>query len=237
MSNPATEAAPTAPPAALPGRRPTLPATRPPGYRAGRLHVIRTARGGAESMSRLDYEAPGPAAAALPPEPPSAAAAGSGKWMVLLAAFLGWMFDGMEQGLYGLTGRPALLEMLGPGAEAHIGTWLARLAAVFLVGMALGGLTFGWLGDRIGRVRAMVWSVATYSVFSGLCGFAATPAQLAVCRFAASVGMGGEWALGVALIMEVWPARWRPVLAGLIGAAANFGFLLIALVGLGLGKF
>ena len=157
--------------------------------------------------------------------------------MVLLAAFLGWMFDGVEQGLFGLTTRPALTEMLGPAAKDHIGTGTAVLVAVFLVGAALGGVAFGWLGDRIGRVRAMVWSVATYSLFSGACAFAVTPLQLAVLRFASSLGMGGEWALGVALIMEVWPARWRPLLAGLIGVAANTGFLLIALLGLGLTHF
>jgi MFS family permease len=157
--------------------------------------------------------------------------------MVLLAAFLGWMFDGVEQGLFGLTTRPALTEMLGPAAKDHIGTGTAVLVAVFLVGAALGGVAFGWLGDRIGRVRAMVWSVATYSLFSGACAFVAAPWQLALLRFGSSLGMGGEWALGVALIMEVWPGRWRPLLAGLIGVAANAGFLLIALLGLGLTRF
>jgi MFS transporter, SHS family, sialic acid transporter len=156
----------------------------------------------------------------------------AGKWMALLAAFLGWMFDGFEMGLYPLVARPALLE-LGLSQE-NIGGWLGIVTAVFLVGAALGGVFFGWLGDRIGRVRAMVWSVLTYAVFSGLCGFATAPWQLAVPRFIASLGMGGEWSLGVALVMELWPSASRPILAGLIGAAANVGFLAIALIGLGL---
>jgi MFS family permease len=96
---------------------------------------------------------------------------------------------------------------------------------------------FGWLGDRIGRVRAMVWSVLTYAVFSGLCGFATSPLQIAALRFVAALGMGGEWSLGVALVMEIWPSKSRPMLAGLIGAAANVGFLAIALVGLALAQF
>lgn len=183
-------------------------------------------------MSPLDYERP--AVAPVPAAEP-AAAAGAGKWMVLLAAFLGWMFDGLEQGLFGLTARPALLELKVARENILFGT--SVLVAVFLVGAALGGLVFGWLGDRIGRVRAMVWSVATYSVFSGLCAVAGSVWQLAAFRFLSSLGMGGEWALGVALIMEVWPARWRPVLAGLIGAAANVGFLLIAVLGLALTDF
>jgi MFS family permease len=154
--------------------------------------------------------------------------------MVLLAAFLGWMFDGLEMGLFSLTGRPALLELLGPGGKDSIGTWFSVVMAVFLVGAALGGLLFGWLGDRIGRVRAMVWSVLAYSLLSGLCGFVISPGQLVVLRFLASLGMGGEWSLGVALVMEIWPSRWRPMLAGLIGAASNVGFLLIAVLGLAL---
>jgi SHS family sialic acid transporter-like MFS transporter len=160
-----------------------------------------------------------------------------GEYMALAAAFLGWMFDGLEQGLFPLCARPALRELLGPSAEADMGTWLSGITAMFLLGAAGGGLLFGWLGDRIGRVRAMVWSVLTYAVFSGLCGFADTPLQLAALRFVASLGMGGEWSLGVALVMEIWPSKSRPMLAGLIGAAANVGFLLIALVGLVMASF
>jgi SHS family sialic acid transporter-like MFS transporter len=156
--------------------------------------------------------------------------------MTLAAALLGWMFDGFEMGLFPLVARPALMELMGPQASKTIGTWFSVIIAMFLVGAACGGILFGWLGDRIGRVRALVWSVATYAIFSGLCGFATHPWHLAVLRFIASLGMGGEWALGVALVMEVWPSSSRPMLAGLIGVASNAGFLLVALMGLGLTK-
>jgi MFS family permease len=159
------------------------------------------------------------------------------QYMALAAAFLGWMFDGLEMGLFPLVARPALRELMGSEAQTNIGTWLAWITAGFLVGAACGGLVFGWLGDRIGRVQAMIWSVLTYAVFSGLCGFAEAPWQIAVLRFIAALGMGGEWSLGVALVMEIWPSKSRPMLAGLIGAASNVGFLLIALVGLVLGQF
>ncbi len=159
------------------------------------------------------------------------------QYMTLLAAFLGWMFDGLEMGLFPLVARPALRELMGAAADTEIGTWMGWITAGFLVGAAAGGLLFGWLGDRIGRVRAMVWSVLTYAIFSGLGGFAETPLQLALLRFVAALGMGGEWSLGVALVMEVWPSKRRPLLAGLIGAASNVGFLLIAVVGLGLSQF
>jgi len=151
--------------------------------------------------------------------------------LTLIAAFLGWMFDGLEQGIFPLVARPALQDMLKVTSDAEVGKWMGYITALFLVGAAAGGLVFGWLGDRIGRVRAMSASILTYSIFSGLCAFAGTPWQLGGLRFVASVGMGGEWALGVALVMECWPAKHRPLLAGTIGAAANVGYVLIAVLG------
>ena len=104
------------------------------------------------------------------------------------------------------------------------------VTALFLLGAACGGLIFGWLGDRVGRVRAMTWSVLCYSLFTGACYFAQVPWHLGVLRYFAALGMGGEWALGVALVMESWPTSKRPLLAGFIGAAANAGYALIAVI-------
>jgi len=155
--------------------------------------------------------------------------------LVLIAAFLGWMFDGMEMGMFPLIARPALGQMQihgGVMTEMFIGRWMGIITALFLVGAALGGGLFGWLGDRIGRVRAMSMSILCYSLFTGAIIFTRTPLQLGILRFIAAFGMGGEWSLGVALVMEIWPERHRSMLAGLIGAANNVGFLLIALVGM-----
>lgn len=162
---------------------------------------------------------------------------GKGKWLALAAAILGWMFDGLEMGLFPLVARPAMLELIGPENAGNIGTWMSIIIAVFLVGAAIGGVALGWLGDRIGRTRAMVWSVLAYSIFSGLCAFAVAPWQMAALRFLAALGMGGQWALGVALVMEMFPSKSRPIMAGLIGASSNVGFLLIALLSLGLNSF
>jgi MFS family permease len=156
--------------------------------------------------------------------------------MALLAAFLGWMFDGLEIGLFPLVARPAMQQLLGPEGKDQIIFWIVTVTATFLVGAAVGGVLFGWLGDRVGRVKAMVWSVLTYSVFSGLCCFAQAPWQLGALRFLSALGMGGEWSLGVALVMEIWPSDKRPILAGLIGAAANVGFLLIGFLALALAQ-
>jgi SHS family sialic acid transporter-like MFS transporter len=165
-----------------------------------------------------------------------------GKWMALTAALLGWLFDGLEMGLFPLVARPALLDLLTTTGgerptEQQISAWLGIITALFLVGAATGGVLFGWIGDRFGRVRAMMLSVLTYAVVSGLCGFASSAWQIGVLRFIAALGMGGEWSLGVALVTELWPDRSRAFLAGLVGAAGNVGYLLIAVVGLGLGRF
>src|SRR5436190_17406810 len=164
-----------------------------------------------------------------------------GKWMALTAGLLGWLFDGFEMGLFPLVARPALMDLLTTEygqerARDEFSAWLGIITSLFLVGAATGGVLFGWLGDRFGRVRAMMLSVLTYALVSGLCGFATSAWQIGALRFIASLGMGGEWSLGVALINELWPDRSRAFLAGLIGAAANVGYLLSSLVGFGLSR-
>jgi MFS family permease len=179
-------------------------------------------------------------------EPPATAPAAAtvhtvesdaGKWMALTAALLGWMFDGFEMGLFPLIGGPALADLLGPAAATQAAGWFGAIIAVFLVGAATGGVLFGWLGDRIGRVRAMSLSIFTYAVFTGLCGFANEAWHIAALRFVASLGMGGEWSLGVALVNEIWPNKSRALIAGLIGAAANLGFLMVGVLSIGLHSF
>lgn len=163
---------------------------------------------------------------------------GFGRWMALIAALLGWMFDGAEMGVFSLVGRDAMRNLLQTGTEKPsedaVGFYFGVVVAVFLVGAATGGVLFGWLGDRIGRVRAMSLSVLAYALFTGACGFARTPFELGLLRFIAALGMGGEWSLGVALVMEVWPNRSRALMAGLIGAAANCGYFLVGIIGIGL---
>jgi len=157
--------------------------------------------------------------------------------MTLLAAFLGWLFDGFEMGLFPLIGQPALADLLGPDKAGETAKWFGAIIAVFLVGAACGGVLFGWLGDKIGRVRAMSLSIFTYAIFTGLCGLATEAWHVALLRFIASLGMGGEWSLGVALVNEIWPGKSRALIAGLIGAAANIGYLLAAVLSMVLLSF
>jgi SHS family sialic acid transporter-like MFS transporter len=182
--------------------------------------------------------APRGAARSAGEEPGGKRSGGFGRTAALVAAILGWLFDGFEMGLFPLIGKPAIGDLLGPSATPDdANRWFGAIIAVFLVGAATGGVLFGWLGDRIGRVRAMSLSIFTYAIFTGLCGLATEAWHVAALRFVASLGMGGEWSLGVALVNEIWPGRSRAITAGLIGAAANVGFLLVALLSLVLGGF
>ena len=161
------------------------------------------------------------------PQPKSS---NNGAMAALIAAFLGWLFDGFEMGLFPLIGKPALQDLLPQATPIVQGQWFTVIIAVFLVGAATGGVLFGWLGDKLGRVKAMTLAIFTYAIFSGLCAFVTEAWHFAGLRFVASLGMGGEWALGVALVNEIWGNKNRAWIAGMIGAASNIGFLLTGLI-------
>ena len=151
-----------------------------------------------------------------------------GRYLVLAAAFLGWMFAGMEMGTFPLIARSATIYFLGPDVpKGIIGNWFGWYICAFLMGAACGGLLFGWIGDRAGRVKAMGLSILCYSGVTGVSYFAQTPEQLLTLRFIASLGIGGMWPNGVSLASEAWSDVSRPMLAGLIGTAANVGIALM----------
>ena len=160
----------------------------------------------------------------------------AGRRLALAAALLGWLFDGLEMGLFPLVARPALGELLPSATPDAVGRWYAAITALFLVGAATGGVLFGWLGDRAGRVRALTLSVLVYAGCSGLSAFTTSAAQLAGLRFVGALGMGGEWALGVALVMELWPDAARARLAAAIGAAGNLGYALVGTLAFALNR-
>src|SRR5687767_4827757 len=143
---------------------------------------------------------------ASPPQP-TPDLSSRGKWLVLVVAFLGRMFDGLEMGIFPQIAKASLGQLVAGADESIIKRWHGIIDACFLFGAALGGLVFGWLGDRIGRVRAMAFAILVYSGFTGLLFFVTHPGQIAGLRFIAALGMGGEWALGVALVMEIGRAH------------------------------
>ncbi|MFM1747011.1 MAG: hypothetical protein RLZZ188_677 [Verrucomicrobiota bacterium] len=150
------------------------------------------------------------------------------QWRSGIAAWLGWLFDGLELHLYTLVATPLVVQLLqAPGpADPAVKEKTAYIQAAFLVGWAVGGAFFGRLGDVLGRSRALALTVLTYALCTGLCAFAQTWWQLMLFRFVAALGIGGEWAVGASLLAETWPRAWRPWLAAVLQTGVNLGILL-----------
>jgi MFS family permease len=150
-----------------------------------------------------------------------------------LAAWLGWLFDGLDMHLYTLVATPfvALLMHL-PQTDPSVGQHGAIINAGFLVGWALGGAFFGRVGDLLGRSRTLVLTILAYALFTGLSFFAQTWWHLLIFRFLAALGIGGEWAVGASLLSETWPKSWRPWIAATLQSAVNCGVLLACGAGL-----
>jgi predicted MFS family arabinose efflux permease len=146
------------------------------------------------------------------------------QWRSGIAAWLGWTFDGLEMHLYTVVATPFVAELLHADPKDElVGYYSSLIQAAFLFGWALGGGLFGWLGDRLGRSRTLALTILTYAVFTGGSYFAARWWHLLVFRFLAALGIGGEWAVGAALVSETWPRRWRPWLAAVLQTGVNVG--------------
>ncbi len=153
-------------------------------------------------------------------------------WFVLTVAALGWVFDCLDQQLFALARQramSALLPLVPPEDQLKWGAWAT---SIFLVGWATGGLLFGMLGDRIGRARTMMITILVYSIFTGLSATSSSFWDFALYRFLTGMGVGGEFAVGVALVAEVMPERARAGALGLLqsmSAVGNIGAAFISL--------
>lgn len=153
------------------------------------------------------------------------------QWMVLLVAWLGWVFDSMDGTLFSLVQKPSMTELMGPGAtDAAIGFYSSVVFSVMLLGWAMGGIGFGIIADYIGRTKALAATILIYSLFTGLSAAAQSWEQLAACRFITGLGLGGEWAAGAALVAEVWPDHLRAKAGAMLQSAAAFGYFFAALI-------
>ena len=149
------------------------------------------------------------------------------QWKSGIAAWLGWLFDGLDMHLYTLVAAPFVMQLLhaaSPADEA-VKAKSSWIQAAFLVGWALGGGFFGRLGDLLGRSRTLSLTILTYAAFTGLSFAAQTWWQLLLFRFLAALGIGGEWAIGSSLLAETWPRRWRPWIAAVLQTGVNLGVL------------
>lgn len=152
------------------------------------------------------------------------------QWVVLAIASAGWVFDVYEGQLFAVFKTPMMKQLLqndtaGVSLHANVGL------AMFLIGGAIGGLGFGMLGDRIGRVRVMSWTILAYSVFSALTFFAQSVWQVDALRLLVALGTGGEWAVAAALVAETFPARARAFGSGIFHASSVIGAALASLTG------
>jgi len=158
-------------------------------------------------------------------------------WFVLSVATMGWMFDTMAQQLFNLARNPAIRDLLGGNAPAGMVAEQAGFAtSIFMIGWATGGVFFGILGDRIGRAKTMMITILTYSIFTGVSLLSTGVWDFNCYRFLCGLGVGGQFAVGVALVAETVPDRARPYALGLVQAFSAVGNMMAALAGIILGQ-
>src|SRR6202162_6085634 len=149
------------------------------------------------------------------------------QWKSGIAAWLGWLFDGLDMHLYVLVATPFVAELLGHVDEKsrEVGYYSSLVQGAFLIGWALGGSFFGRVADRVGRSRGLMLTILVYASFTGLSYFAHTWWELLIFRFLAALGIGGEWAVGASLLSETWPRRWRPWVAAVLPSGVEGGLV------------
>src|SRR5437016_13602756 len=145
-------------------------------------------------------------------------------WLVLLIAAGGWLFDCMGQRIFVLAREPAFRELLGSGAsDAAIKTWGGWATCVLMLGWGTGGILFGMMSDRWGRVKTMVATLLAYTIFSGLTGLARTPWEFLAYRFLCGLGIGGMFGAATTLVAESVPRNVRSLALGLMQSLSAFG--------------
>jgi MFS family permease len=147
------------------------------------------------------------------------------------AAWFGWMLDGMDSVIYALVLAPALTELLPRSGvvatPANVGFVGSLTFGLFLVGW---GLSFIWgpISDKFGRTKSLAGTVLVYAVFTGAAAFAPNVWMLALFRFVAGIGVGGEWAMAGTYVAEAWPEDRRKMGAGYLQTGYYFGFFVAA---------
>ncbi len=147
-----------------------------------------------------------------------------GQRRTLLAAALGWMLDAFDAMLYALVLAHVMRDLGMSKATAGL------LYTLTLLASGIGGMLFGFLADRIGRKRALMLSILTYSICSFASGLSTTVLMLAVFRFILGLGMGGEWNTGATLVAETWPDELRAKAIAIVQSSWAIGYALAALV-------
>jgi MFS family permease len=153
-------------------------------------------------------------------------------WFVFTVASLAWLFDCMDQQFFNLA-RDAAMEALTGKEAATINASYSM--SIFLVGWAIGGLTFGAMGDRYGRARILALCVLLYSVFTGLSAFSVGFWDFSFYRFLTGLGVGGVFGLAVALVADSIPDHTRAPALGLLQSLSTWGNIAAGMIGMGIG--
>jgi MFS family permease len=156
-------------------------------------------------------------------------------WLVIAAAWAGWGFDVFDALLFNFVAPNCVPVLLGlqpgaPGAHAATVFWTGAVTSILLIGWAAGGVLFGWLGDRIGRKHALFVTIAVYAAGTALCAAATNIWQLVACRALASLGIGGEWGIGAALVAETVPENRRVEAGVILQTSSPLGIVLASTV-------
>ena len=154
-------------------------------------------------------------------------------WLVVLLAAGGWLFDCMGQRIFVLAREPALKELLGANAsDDNVKIWGGVATFLLMIGWATGGILFGMLSDRWGRVKVMVVSLLGYTVFSGISGFSFGLFDFLLYRLLFGLGVGGMFGAATTLIAESVPAHFRTVALGTMQALSSCGNMLASAISL-----
>jgi MFS family permease len=156
-------------------------------------------------------------------------------WLVLILASCGWLFDCMGQRIFVLAREPALRELLGATAtDGDVKYWGGWATAILLIGWGTGGILFGMMSDKYGRVKAMLATLFAYTVFSGLSGLARNGMEFLIYRFLCGMGVGGMFGAATTLLAESVPPRFRTMALGLMQALSACGNMLASALSMGI---
>jgi len=148
-------------------------------------------------------------------------------WLVFIIAAAGWLFDCMGQRIFALARTPAMHELLGPGVpDPIVKYWAGWATTTMIIGWATGGILFGLMSDKAGRVKTIVATLLAYTAFSGLSGLAYNPYDFLVYRFLGGLGIGGMFGAATTLLAESVPTRVRPLALGAMQTLSALGNIL-----------
>jgi MFS family permease len=156
-------------------------------------------------------------------------------WLVIAAGWAAWGFDVYDAVLFNFVARnciPTLLHLTpgSPAASSAVAFWTGAITSMLLVSWALGGILFGWVADRLGRKRALFATITIYALGTGLCALSTSLWQLILCRTFAGLGIGGEWAIGAALVAEAVPENRRVEAGVIMQTGSPLGVMLAGIV-------